>query len=152
MYSSLLYVSAFTLRNLPKRKLPAPQSLCFGSIISECSPTSWRDVLPRDVCVLLYLQLIDDSLGSGYPWCGPTVRAAVDSSQWWTWISATFLYYQVLQEYKFEFIKIVCSHEHYVQLSLPTLKPGYAKGKGQLVILLCLLPRATGCQFYLLVS
>ncbi|XP_067949265.1 dedicator of cytokinesis protein 9-like isoform X3 [Watersipora subatra] len=34
-----------------------------------------------------------------------------------------------LQEYKFEFIRIVCSHEHYVQLSLPTLRSGYARTK-----------------------
>lgn len=39
---------------------------------------------------------------------------------------------QVLQEYKFEFIRIVCSHEHYVQLSLPTLRSGYARTKGEL--------------------
>ena len=46
-------------------------------------------------------------------------------------ITIGVLLLQVLQEYKFEFIRIVCSHEHYVQLSLPTLRSGYARTKGE---------------------
>ncbi|KAL3847595.1 hypothetical protein ACJMK2_018498 [Sinanodonta woodiana] len=35
--------------------------------------------------------------------------------------------FKVLQEYKFEFLRIVCSHEHYVPLSLPLMRKGLIK-------------------------
>lgn len=35
--------------------------------------------------------------------------------------------FQVLHEYKFEFLRIVCSHEHYIPLSLPLMRKGLIK-------------------------
>ena len=35
--------------------------------------------------------------------------------------------FQTLHEYKFEFLRIVCSHEHYIPLSLPLMRKGLIK-------------------------
>ncbi|XP_052217568.1 dedicator of cytokinesis protein 9-like isoform X3 [Dreissena polymorpha] len=39
----------------------------------------------------------------------------------------TTVEHRVLHEYKFEFLRIVCSHEHYIPLSLPLMRKGLIK-------------------------
>ena len=39
---------------------------------------------------------------------------------------------QILHDFKFEFLRIVCSHEHFIPLSLPLMRKGMVKNfKGQ---------------------
>ena len=37
------------------------------------------------------------------------------------------IFFQILHEYKFEFLRIVCSHEHFIPLSLPLMRKGLIK-------------------------
>ena len=38
---------------------------------------------------------------------------------------------QLLHEYKFEFLKSVCNHEHFVQLNLPIMRKTVKNYKGE---------------------
>lgn len=59
--------------------------------------------------------------------------------QWWIFLNfhchfepivVTFIFFQILHEYKFEFLRIVTSHEHYIPLNLPIMRKQVKNYKG----------------------
>jgi len=46
--------------------------------------------------------------------------------------------FQMLYEFKFDFLRIICSHEHYIQLNLPMMRKQVKNFKGKLSALHCI--------------
>ena len=52
---------------------------------------------------------------------------------WGPWINSCDLdlTLQILHEFKFEFLRIVCNHEHYIQLNLPIMRKAVKNYRGK---------------------